>query len=79
MQENTQKAIMWMHKVFQWICGKIMNLNEMPMFKEHVATILCMLEMEMPPSFFDVMTHLVVHLIDTNKKSVEVSKIEGIW
>jgi hypothetical protein len=24
----------------------------MPMFKEDVATILCMLEIEMPPSFF---------------------------
>ncbi len=34
------------------------------MFKEDVATTLCMLEMEMPPSFFDVMTHLVVHLVE---------------
>jgi hypothetical protein len=36
----------------------------MPMFKEDVATTLCMLEMEMPPSFFDVMTHLVIHLVE---------------
>jgi hypothetical protein len=34
------------------------------MFKEDVATILCMLEMEMPPFFFDVMAHLVVHLVE---------------
>jgi hypothetical protein len=36
----------------------------MPMFKEDVATTLCMLEMEMPTSFFDVMTRLVIHLIE---------------
>jgi hypothetical protein len=34
------------------------------MFKEDVATTLCMLEMEMPPSFFDVMMHLVIHLVE---------------
>jgi hypothetical protein len=33
------------------------------MFREDVATTLCMLEMVMPPSFFDVMAHLVIHLI----------------
>jgi hypothetical protein len=27
------------------------------MFKEDVATTICMLKMVMPPSFFDVMTH----------------------
>jgi hypothetical protein len=35
------------------------NPNEMPKLKEDVVTILCMLEMEMPIAFFDVMTHLV--------------------
>jgi hypothetical protein len=34
------------------------------MFKEDVATTLCMLEMEIPLSFFDVMTHLMIHLIE---------------
>jgi len=38
--------------------------NEMPKLKEDVVTILCMLEMEMPPAFFDVMTHLVLHLVE---------------
>jgi hypothetical protein len=34
------------------------------MFKEDVATTLCILEMEMPPSFFEVMMHLVIHLVE---------------
>jgi hypothetical protein len=33
------------------------------MFKEDVAMTIYMLEMVMPPSFFDVMTHLVIHLV----------------
>ncbi len=34
------------------------------MFKEDVATTIYMLEMVMPLSFFDVMTHLVIHLVE---------------
>jgi hypothetical protein len=36
----------------------------MPMLKEDVVKTLCMLEMEMPPTFFDVMTHLVLHVVE---------------
>jgi hypothetical protein len=40
------------------------NPNEMPKLKEDVVTILYMLEMEMPIAFFDVMTHLVLYLVE---------------
>jgi hypothetical protein len=36
----------------------------MPKLKENVVTTLCMLEMEMPLAFFDVMTHLVLHVVE---------------
>jgi hypothetical protein len=36
----------------------------MPKVKEDVVTTLCMLEMEMSLAFFDVMTHLVLHLVE---------------
>jgi hypothetical protein len=32
--------------------------------KEDVAITMCMLEMTMPPSFFDIMVHLILHLVD---------------
>jgi hypothetical protein len=63
MQNNTQKAIMQLSRMFQQICAKVINLNEIIMFKENVAMIFYMLEMVMQPSFFDVMTHLVIHFI----------------
>jgi hypothetical protein len=32
--------------------------------REDVAITMCMLEMTMPPSFFDIMVHLILHLVD---------------
>jgi hypothetical protein len=55
---------MWLNRVFHRICAKLINFNEIFMFKEDVATTICMLEMVMLPSFFDVMTHLVIHLVE---------------
>jgi hypothetical protein len=33
-------------------------------FKEDVTITMCMLEITMPPSFFDIMVHLILHLMD---------------
>lgn len=63
MQENTRRPIMCLSQDFRQICTKVVNPNEIPMLKEGVITTLCMLEMEMPPTFFDVMIHLVLHLV----------------
>ncbi len=46
------------------------------MFKEGVATIFCMVEMDMSLSFFDMMMHLVVHLV---KELVFCSLIHTQW
>jgi hypothetical protein len=32
--------------------------------REDAAITMCMLEMTMPPSFFDIMVHLILHLVD---------------
>jgi hypothetical protein len=60
MQENRCRAIMCLSRDFRQICTKVVNPNEIPKLKEGVITTLCMLEMEMPPTFFDVMIHLVL-------------------
>ncbi len=64
MQKNTRKAIMWLSRVFQWICAKVINPNEILMFKEDVAMTICMLEVVMAPSFFAMMTYLMSHLVE---------------
>jgi hypothetical protein len=40
------------------------NPNEMLKLKEDVVNTLCIIEMEMPLAFFDVMTHLVLNLVE---------------
>jgi len=55
---------MRLNRVFQRICAKVITSNEIFMFKEDVATTICMLEMVMLPFFFDVMIHLVIHLVE---------------
>jgi hypothetical protein len=32
--------------------------------REDAAITMCMLDMTMPPSFFDIMVHLILHLVD---------------
>ncbi|XP_074352365.1 uncharacterized protein LOC141691534 [Apium graveolens] len=47
---------------FRGICGKVLDLEEVHKLQEEVIEILCQLEINFPPAFFDIMVHLPVHL-----------------
>ncbi|XP_074336927.1 uncharacterized protein LOC141674102 [Apium graveolens] len=47
---------------FRGICGKVLELKEVHKLQEEVIEILCQLEINFPPAFFDIMVHLPVHL-----------------
>jgi hypothetical protein len=51
---------MRMCKVFQQICTKVYNPAD---FESLQADVAKSMEMEVPPSFFDIMTHLPYHLV----------------
>jgi len=44
------------------ICQKVIQLQDMDYLKAEVVDIICQLEMIFPPRFFDIMTHLPIHL-----------------
>lgn len=44
--------------------AKVIDSNDMSSFKEDVAVTMSILEIHMPPSFFDVMSHLVIHIVE---------------
>jgi hypothetical protein len=46
------------------ICTKVVNLDDILSLKVYVAETLSMLEMWFPPGFFDIMTHLLIHLVE---------------
>ncbi|CAL2254928.1 unnamed protein product [Prunus armeniaca] len=48
---------------FNAICAKIVDVSRLDKLEEYVVVTLCLLEKYFPPSFFDVMVHLVVHLV----------------
>jgi hypothetical protein len=55
---------MRMCKVFRRICTKVYNPSEFQSLQLDVAESMALLEMEFPPSFFDIMTHLSYHIVE---------------
>ncbi|KAF5443124.1 hypothetical protein F2P56_035712 [Juglans regia] len=47
---------------FKELCARTLDVNRLLQLQIDIVTILCKLEMIFPPSFFDVMVHLAVHL-----------------
>jgi len=51
-------------KIFELICNKVYDLATCEELKSAVVYSLCLLEKNFLPSYFYLMTHMVVHLID---------------
>ncbi|XP_020962389.1 uncharacterized protein LOC110264613 [Arachis ipaensis] len=46
------------------LCIKSIDPQQLPLLQNHVVHTLCRMEMIFPPSFFTVMVHLTVHLVE---------------
>ena len=46
------------------MCAKEINVSEIQSMKDRSALLMCNLEKVLPPSFFDLQTHLVCHLVE---------------
>jgi hypothetical protein len=64
MSKGPRDAVIRLGNVFCLICTRVVNPAEIPNMKLYVTETLCLLEMWFPPSFFDIMTHLVLHLVE---------------
>jgi hypothetical protein len=62
LKPGPKMAVMRMYKVFRRICTKVYNPAEFQSF-EADAKRMALLEMEFPPSFFDIMMHLPYLLV----------------
>ncbi|GAB2269376.1 hypothetical protein Dimus_038771 [Dionaea muscipula] len=56
--------LMRLGAVFKAICSKCIKPEDLPLLQKEIIEILCQLEMIFPPSFFNVMVHLPVHLVE---------------
>lgn len=49
---------------FRCLCQKVIEVSDLNIMKSEIAETLCQLETIFPPSFFDIMVHLPIHLVD---------------
>jgi hypothetical protein len=63
LQPGPWMVVMRMSKVYRRICTKVYNPAEFESLQADVSESMALLEMEFPPSFFDIMTHLPYHLV----------------
>ncbi|XP_050891314.1 uncharacterized protein LOC127096820 [Lathyrus oleraceus] len=52
---------------FRQLCGKALKIEDLEKMQNQIVLTLCHMEMLFPPSFFTVMVHLVVHLVEEVK------------
>lgn len=62
MEEGCRVAILRLSKFFQGLCQRVVVKDDITKQELEAVEILCKLEDYFPPSFFDPMVHLVVHL-----------------
>jgi len=63
MRKDVRMAIIRLCRLFKRLCVKSVDPSTIPALLEESAITMCMLEKVFPPSFFDVMSHLPIHLI----------------
>jgi hypothetical protein len=64
MIEDNRVAIKQICKLFRFLCTKVYDPNTYRVLKARTITTLCLIEKVFHPSFFDLMMHLVIHLVD---------------
>ena len=63
LPDKVRKTITRLCLFFNAICSKVIDPLKLDELEQESALILCQLEMYFPPSFFDIMEHLIVHLV----------------
>lgn len=52
---------------FKKLCSKVLDVSELEKLQESIVKTLCNMEKVFLPSFFTVMVHLMVHLVEEAK------------
>ncbi|XP_019172841.1 PREDICTED: uncharacterized protein LOC109168279 [Ipomoea nil] len=63
LPKHVRSAITRLCFFFNVICSKVIDASKLDALQDEIVTMLCLLEKYFPPSFFDIMVHLTVHLV----------------
>jgi hypothetical protein len=64
MDEHVRQTLFGLCNFFDVIPRKSISLRKLDRLQEEIVVILCELEMYFPPAFFDIMVHLLVHIVE---------------
>ena len=63
MHRGPRQAIIRLARLFTMICKKVINVTELDSLQQYAAETMSLMEVWFPPSFFDIMVHLPIHLV----------------
>ena len=63
LDSGPRTAIIRLARLFTMICKKVINVDELERLQLYAAETMCLMEIWFPPSFFDIMVHLPIHLV----------------
>ncbi|XP_073153088.1 uncharacterized protein [Henckelia pumila] len=63
LPKHVRDTIIRLCGFFNVLCNKVIDVSKLDGLQREIVTLLCMLEKYFPPSFFDIMVHLTVHLV----------------
>jgi hypothetical protein len=64
LDEEVRQAVMKVSRVFQRLCAREIKIADREQDMTDAAESLCLLEKTFPPTFMDVMSHLMIHLVE---------------
>ena len=64
MDPHVRETLTGLCNFFDVITRKSITVKKLGRLQEEIVMILCELEMYFPPAFFDIMVHLLVHIMD---------------
>ena len=67
LDDKVSAILLELCSFFRHICGKVLSITELDKLQNNIVLTLCHMEMLFPPSFFTLMIHLIIHLVDEAK------------
>jgi hypothetical protein len=64
LDEEVRQVVLKVSRVFQRLCTREIKIADRDQDMTDAAESLCLLEKSFPPTFMDVMSHLIIHLVE---------------
>jgi hypothetical protein len=64
MDEHVRQTLFGLCNFFDVISRKSISVRKIDRLREEIVVILCELKMYFTPAFFDIMVHLLVHIME---------------